>query len=350
MKKRSIVIIIGAVLLLVLMIVKLKANKTAAEKRIYIRDSSAAVLVQDTTPVLHTFESKFSFLGVFEPIKQNTIGSDAQGKVVSFSLEEGDRIGKGQLIAKVDDELLQLQIENTEVNIEGQKNDEKRYDNLVKENAVSGVQVEKTKLGIRSAEIQKKQLQKQLRNTSIVAPFSGVITKKMIDIGSVIGAGSPLVEITDISSVKLTVSVPERDILKFRMNQEVKVTVDIYGSRHFSGRVTNISVQADKAHNFKVQIVVNNAKQEIMAGMYGSASLTNNQSHTALSVLRKALVGSTKNPQVYVIRNGRAKLIPFNAGTSDGEYIEVISGLSTTDRIVLKGQVNIQDNSFVKTN
>lgn len=349
MKKRSIVIIIGAVLLLVLIVFKLKSNKAAAEKRIYIRDASAAVLVQDATPTMHTFESKFSFLGTFEPIKQNTIGSDAQGKVVQFSLEEGDHVAKGQLIAKVDDELLQLQIENTEVNIEGQKNDEKRYDNLAKENAVSGVQVEKTKLGIRSAEIQKKQLQKQLRNASIVAPFSGVVTKKMIDVGSVIGAGSPLVELTDISSLKLTVSVPERDILKFRKNQEVKITVDIYGSRYFSGKVSNISVQADKSHNFKVQIVVNNGKQEIMAGMYGSASLTNDQSHTALSVLRKALVGSTRNPQVYVIRNGKAQLTSFNAGTSDGEYIEVVSGLSKTDRIVIKGQVNIQDNSFVKT-
>jgi hypothetical protein len=76
----------------------------------------------------------------------------------------------------------------------------------------------------------------------------------------------------------------------------------------------------------------------------------NNQSVTALAIPRKALVGSLKNPQVYVIKNGKAILTSFNAGTSDGEFIEVVNGLSNTDRIVVKGQVNLQDKSNVKKN
>jgi hypothetical protein len=76
----------------------------------------------------------------------------------------------------------------------------------------------------------------------------------------------------------------------------------------------------------------------------------NNQSVTALAIPRKALVGSLKNPQVYVIKNGKAMLTSFNAGTSDGEFIEVVNGLTNTDRIVVKGQVNLQDKSNVKKN
>ena len=246
--------------------------------------------------------------------------------------------------------MLQLQLENAEVSLEGQKNDDNRYSNLAKDNAISGMQIEKTKLGVRSAEIQKKQIQKQLRSTNITAPFSGVITKKLVDLGSVIGAGSPLVEITDISSLKLTVNVPERDILKFKLNQVVQAKVDIYNNRVFEGKVTNISVVADKSHNFKVQITIKNAQQELLAGMYASVSLLNNQSVTALAIPRKALVGSLKNPQVYVIQNGKAILTSFNAGTSDGEFIEVVNGLTKTDRIVVKGQVNLQDKSNVKKN
>jgi hypothetical protein len=85
-----------------------------------------------------------------------------------------------------------------------------------------------------------------------------------------------------------------------------------------------------------------------MAGMYGTASLTNATRVTALSIPRKALVGSAKNPQVYIVKNGKAKLTTLNAGTSDGEYLEVVSGISTQDQIVIKGQVNIQDNTNVK--
>lgn len=349
MNKRIIIIGISAVALVGLTVMKLMSNKQEVEKKIYIHDMIASVLVEAALPSVHTFESSFSFLGTFEPVRQNTIGSDANGKIIKLNVDEGDKVSQGQIIAKVDDEMLQLQLQNAEVSIEGQKNDDSRYNNLAKDNAVTGVQVEKTKLGLRSAEIQKRQIQKQLKSTNITAPFSGVITKKMVDLGSVIGAGSPLVEITDISSLKLTVSVPERDILKFKLNQAVSVSADIYGKRMFDGKVTNVSVQADKSHNFKVQITVKNAQQELMAGMYGSVSLNNSKSTTALSIPRKALVGSSKNPQVYVIKNGKSILTSFNAGTSDGDFIEVIDGLSKSDQIITKGQVNLQNNSNVKT-
>lgn len=68
-----------------------------------------------------------------------------------------------------------------------------------------------------------------------------------------------------------------------------------------------------------------------------------------MSIPRKALVGSSKSPQVYILRNGKSVLTNFNAGTSDGEFIEVISGLAATDEVVIKGQVNLQNNSNVKT-
>jgi RND family efflux transporter MFP subunit len=244
--------------------------------------------------------------------------------------------------------MLQIQLQNVEVSIEGQRNDDQRNEALSKDKAIPEVQLEKTKLGLKSAELQKKQLQKQLRSTSITAPFSGVITKKMVDLGSVIGPGSPLVEITDISSLKLTISVPERDILKFKTGQPVEVKADVYGEKLFNGTITYISVQADKSHNFKVQVNVPNSGNDLMAGMYGTASLKNAQSVTSMSIPRKALVGSTKDPKVYVVKNGKAKLTSFNAGTSDGEFTEVISGILPGDQIVTKGQVNIQDNTNVK--
>lgn len=348
--RRVITIVIVAVVLVGLIVFKLMSNKKEVQAKIFINDVNAAVLVKTGSPTTHSFESSLAFLGTFEPSRQNTIGSDANGKLVSIKFQEGDQVRQGQLLAKVDDEMLQLQLQNADVGLEGQKNDDRRYSNLEKENAVSGVQVEKTRLGVRSGELQKKQIQKQIKSTSIVAPYSGVITRKMIDLGSFVGQGTPLFELTDISSLKLTVNVPERDVLKFRLGQGVSVRADIYGDKEFAGKITNISVVADRAHNFKVQITVPNPKRELMAGMYGSVRLKNNASVTRLAVPRVALVGSSKNPQVYVVRNNIAHLTTFNAGTSDGDYIEVVSGINKGDVIVVKGQVNLQDKTKIKTN
>jgi RND family efflux transporter MFP subunit len=348
MNKKNIILIAVGILLIALTVLKLRSNKEKAAEKIYIHDSDAPILVETSKPSMHTFASAFNYLGSFEPFRQNMIGSDASGKLIRLDVQEGDRVTQGQVIAKVDDEMLQIQLQNIEVSIEGQRNDDQRNEALSKDKAIPEIQLEKTKLGLKSAELQKKQIQKQLRSTSITAPFSGVITKKMVDLGSVIGPGAPLVEITDISSLKLTISVPERDILKFKPGQPVEVKADVYGEKLFTGKVTYIAVQADKSHNFKVQVTVPNAGNALMAGMYGTASLKNSQSVTSMSIPRKALVGSTKDPKVYVVKNGKAKLTSFNAGTSDGEFVEVISGIQPGDQIVTKGQVNIQDNTNVK--
>ncbi len=350
MNKRVITIIGIAIVLIIFSVMKLKSNKEKVQSKLYIHDTTAAILVDVTNPAFHSFENSFSFLGTFDPFRQNTIGSDGSGKVIKLGFQEGDKISEGQFIAKLDDEMLSIQLENAEISAESQRNDDARNSFLAKENAISGVQQEKTKLALKSAETQIKQIKKQMRNSTISAPFSGVVTKKMIDLGSVVGPGTPILELTDISSLKLNISVPERDILKFNIGQEVTVNADVYGNKPFAGKVSNISVKADASHNFKAEVLIKNSTENrLMAGMYGSVILKNSKTVNALSVPRKALLGSSKEPQVYVVRNGKAKIVSFTAGTSDGEYVEVVDGLTKNDIIVIKGQINIQNNSNVMT-
>jgi RND family efflux transporter MFP subunit len=349
MKTNKNVLIVGgiAIVLVILAVFKLMTNKKNVEDKIYIPEVGAAVLVEVDHPKWFTFENEFNYLGVFEAFRQNTIGAEGGGKVIAMNVEEGDKLGKGALIAKLDDEMIRLQIENLEVSIEGQKNDDQRYSTLSIQNAVPAVQSEKAKLGIKASMVQKKQLEKQLRACTIRAPFAGVVSKRYIDLGSVIGSGSPVIEITDISSLKLTISVPERDINKFKVNDKVSIKADAF-SDNVAGKVTNIAVQADKSHNFKIQILLKNINQQLRAGMYGYAVLQSDQKITSISVPRKALVGSLKNPQVFVVRNGKVKLVSFTTGLSEGDLLEVRSGLSVNDIIVVKGQINLKDNSNVK--
>jgi len=348
--KRIIFISIAAVVLIGLTVFKLLSNSQEAKNKIYIHDMEAAVLVDTDQPQQHTFESAFSYLGVFEPMHQNNIAAEGSGKLIELLVKEGDQVSKGQVLAKLDDELISLQIENAKLNIAQLKNDNLRFANLRKEQAVSSMEAEKMELALKSAEVQLKQLQKQLRGTKVLAPFSGVVTKKMADLGSMVMPGTPIVELTDISQLKLAISVPERDVLKFKKGQKVNVAVDAQNAT-ISGSLYHISVQADALHNFKVQVLVNNSNaNKILSGMYGNVALDNNSKVVALAVPRKALIGSTKNPQIYVIRNGKAQLTPFSPGAADGNYLEVVSGLTSADEIVVKGQVNLEDGMNIKRN
>lgn len=348
--KRIIFISIAVIAIVGLVVAKLFSNADKAKKKIYIHDVNAAVLVDTDHPQLHTFESAFSYLGVFEPMHQNNIAAEASGKLTDLLVKEGDQVRKGQVLAKLDDELIELQIENAKLNIAQLKNDNARFSNLRKEQAVSSMEAEKMELALKTAEVQLKQLQKQLRGTKILAPFSGVVTKKMADLGSMVMPGTPIVELTDIGQLKLAISVPERDVLKFKKGQKVQVAVDAQNAT-VSGSVYSISVQADALHNFKVQVLVNNTSaSKILSGMYGTVSLDNSEKVNALAVPRKALIGSTKNPQIYTVQNGKAVLTPFSPGTADGNYLEVVSGLTSADEIVVKGQVNLENGMNIKRN
>jgi RND family efflux transporter MFP subunit len=349
MNKRVITVGIISIVLISLSVFQLMKNKKKIAKEIYIHDTSTPILVEDGRAEVHTFDSQFSFLGTFEPNQTNLIGSEGQGKIISLNVQEGQFINQGEILLQLDNDMLQYQLENLDVSIESQTNDLDRLTVLAKSEAVPAVQLEKAKLALKSSQIQRKQVLKQLSGNVLKAPFSGIVTKKLVDLGSVVGIGTPVFEITDISQLKLTVSVPERDIQNFVLNQQVSVDVDVFPGKSFSGKVSLIGIQADKMHNFKVQVLVTNTNKELRSGMFATARLISSNSVTVLSVPRKALVGSTKKPAVYIIKDGKAVLTYFTAGTSDGDYIEVINGLTKDDRIILKGQVNLTAGSPVKT-
>lgn len=349
MNKRVITVGIISIVLIFLTVFQLMKNKNKITKEIYIHDTSTPILVEDGRAEVHTFDSQFSFLGTFEPNRSNLIGSEGQGKIISINVQEGQLINQGAILLQLDNEMLQYQLENLDVSIESQSNDLERLTVLAKSEAIPAVQLEKAKFALKSSQIQRKQVLKQLSGNVLKAPFSGVITKKLVDLGSVVGMGTPVFEITDISQLKLTVSVPERDIQNFVLNQQVSVDVDVFPGKSFSGKVSLIGIQADKMHNFKVQVLVANVNKELRSGMFATTRLLSSNSVTVLSVPRKALVGSTKNPAVYLNKNGKATLTYFTAGTSDGDYIEVINGITKDDRIILKGQVNLTAGSPVKT-
>ena len=109
--KRVIIVSIIGIALIVITIITLFGNKEKAAAKIYIHDVNASVLVETTKPQLHTFDSQFSYLGTFEPNKQAMVSSEGQGKVLTVDFEEGDVVKKGSVLAKLDDEMLRLQLQ-----------------------------------------------------------------------------------------------------------------------------------------------------------------------------------------------------------------------------------------------
>jgi RND family efflux transporter MFP subunit len=347
MKKRLIVAL-AILSILGLSAWKLMSNKEKVEAKVYRPDANQRIGVRATTVQIRDLSQQTQYLGAFAPNRKVDIRPQVGGEVLSLPIESGQSVKAGQLLAKLDDAGLRYQLEALKVNLEGAQNDLRRYEALVQGDATPAVNVEKTRLSIRATEAQIKQLQKQIAHTSITAPFSGIVTQKLIEKGSVVGAGTLVATITDISSLKLVVNIPEKAINGFKIGQSVPVSTEVYQGVSFPGKITMVGAEGDAAHNYPVEITLSNsAATQLKAGMYGTIATNEQIKEKSLSIPRQALVGSSKQPQVYVVENGKAILRTIEIGASTNEFYEVTKGLAEGDQVVSSGQINLQNGALV---
>lgn len=349
MKKSVWIIAVLAVLLLTVW--KLFGNKSQVEAKIYQKDPNEKILVTTTKVTSQNLYEEKKYIGSITANRENKIASETSGKVIYVGVKEGDNIRKGTVIAKVDDTMLNLQLEAAEVQLEGIMLDVKRYENLSKGDAIPAVQLEKANIQRKSIEVQIKTLKEQIKRTTIVSPFSGIVTAKTFDLGSVLSVGTQLLQLTDVGILKLNLNISENEITRFMEGMHTEIACDVYPGKKYEGTVSMVGGRGDDAHNFPVEITVKNSKTELLKpGMFGSVIIGTSSSNKGVSIPVSALVGTIKNPQVYKVENGKAHLINITIGVTTNEFLEVVSGLNEGDEIVIGGQVNLFDGAFVTNN
>ena len=346
MKKTIWIIIIAA--LVGLTIWKLFINKNEVEGKVYKIDANAKIQVTTTKASYQNLYEEKKYVGTIIANRENKIASETQGKVIYIGVNDGDYINKGHVIARVDDTMLKLQLEAAEVQLEGIMLDIKRYENLSKGDAIPAVQLEKTNIARRSAEVQIKTLKEQISRTTIISPFSGVATTRFFDLGSVLGPGVPLLQLTDISVIKLNLNISENEISRFSEGMQTEIFSDVYPGVKYGGVVTMVGARGDESHNFPVQVTIQNSKTNpLKPGMFGTVKIGNTLSKTCMSIPVAALIGTIKEPQVYKIENEKAHLKNITLGIATNDFLEVLSGLADGDEIVTGGQLNLFDGASV---
>lgn len=379
---------------------KKEINQAAVQK-----EEKMVIPVNVESVSKQTIGSAFSYIGTFMPNREVPIGAESQGKILQVMVKEGDFVKQGQVLAKIDDEMLKLKLQAEQAALETQKlglitaengvktaqaailtaqtvlnkakTDVQRFENLAKENATTDIAVQNAKLGVtqaesglnqaemalrqsqmgveqarfgvKSAEIQIKTTEDMIENTRILAPISGVVTARNFDVGAMVGPGVPLGMVTDVSQLKLTVMIPEADVLKFKEGQTVSVMTDIYNGVKFAGRVSLISVKSDNAHGYKVEVAVNNSSSNpIKAGMYGRLMGEGSAGKAGLFIPRNVIVGDIKTPTVFVAQGSKAIMRKVTLGASSGDWLEVAEGLVEGEKLITSGQVNLEDGSPIE--
>lgn len=296
--------------------------------------------------------SNFTLTGTIIANNDVNILSETSGKVMQMFFKAGDFKAAGSVLAQIDDELKKAAFMSAEANYEKAKKDFERFKILFEQKSATDAQFDAAKLGLSMAEAQYIVAKRQLEDTKIKTPISGFITMKNIDVGSTVqGAPQPtlVANIVDISRVKVKLNVAELYAFALKPGNPVEVTADVFPGTIFKGRIESVSAKSDEAHTFPVEIVVeNNSSHQLKAGAFARVDFSSLKGTKGLVIPREALVGSVKNPQVYVVENGIAKLRSLIVGSESNTFVQVLNGLTGNETIVINGQNNLVDNIKVE--
>jgi RND family efflux transporter MFP subunit len=347
MLKKALYIIIPLALIAIV-VIKLKNNKENTLSKVYQFDKEQVINVQADTLQIENVNAEFSYSGTFDPNKETKISAEIQGKINEVLVDIGSVVHKGQSLVQLDNSLLKLQLQSIEVQIEGLEADVNRYTILAKADAIQGVQLEKSVLGLKTAKVQKATLVEQINKTTIKAPFNGVVTSKLSEEGAFAAPGVPLLQITDITNLKFTVNVPENELIKFKLNQNYSLKVDAYSEIILTGKAIMIGSKANMGSSFPVQFAVNNTPDlKIKSGMFGKVNLKNDNQEKSIIIPASAIVGTANQPQVYLIKNGKSVLQNITISKKIQNKAIVLSGLNEGDVIVTNGFINLFDGANI---
>ncbi len=202
--------------------------------------------------------------------------------------------------------------------------------------------------GIQQAEAAVELARLQLDYTTIHAPFDGVIGEIYIHGGSMVDNKTPLALLVS-NSVEVAVNVEESRLGQVAQGQQASLRVSAYPGLEFPGLVTSVAPIADKeTHTFVVKVTPLDKKGLLRSGMYADISILAQEKNDALLVPRSAITVVEGHPVVYRVTAGRVERVPVTVGLSSDADLEILSGLTAGDTVVISGQANLPDGAKVK--
>lgn len=293
--------------------------------------------------------------GGTQPYTSSPIYARANGYLVQWFHDIGARVKKGELLAVIDTPELDKQLQQAHADLETAKSNlalakitADRWQGLIKTRSVSQQSTDQaveslgaTEATVESSAANVRRLEDLVSFERVYAPFDGIITARNTDIGWLIDAGanppgSQLFQLAEIRTLRVFVAVPQVYSRAARIGAPASITVDEFPNQTFHGTITRTSNSIDLAsRTLNTEVDVDNPTGQLFPGAYVQVHLKLPVKSRAVTIPSSAVLFRSQGLQVAVVRNGRADLIPIAIGRDYGATVEVISGLTPADPVVL---------------
>jgi RND family efflux transporter MFP subunit len=276
------------------------------------------------------------------------------GILTNVYIKEGQKVNKGQLLGKIDDGGLSQQLAQLKIQTNLSKITFQKQSRLWNQKIGSEIQYLQAKSLYEAQQQAVNQLQKQISKTNIRAPFTGTIDNIITEQGSVVAAGqSQIFRIINLDNMHIETNVPERHIPNVKTNKEAQIEFPVLG-KSILAKVNQVSDFINPANRtFKIEIAIPNKDKSIKPNLTARIKINDYTNNNAL-LIPQSIVSENANGQqyIYLVKNKNnqavAKKVIIETGKTQGDQIEILSGVSNGDEIIQEGARSIKDGQNIK--
>lgn len=324
-------------------------------------------LTVDVAPVVRAaVNQELGVVGTLVGDANVSVVPKTAGRLQDVRVRLGDRVTMGQRIAKVEDQEIQEQVKQAEAaaevakatirqreadlslaktNVERARNlfqrqllpqqslddNEARY-----QSAIAALDLARAQNQQSSARLE--ELKINLENTTIASPVNGFVARRLVDPGAFVGPNAPIVDVVDITRVRMVANIVEKDLRQVGVGDSARVEVDAFPGENFMGRIARVSPSLDPAtRTAPIEIEIPNGDYRLKPGMYARVGVVIEQHANALVVPTNAVVDVGGTRGVYVNANGVAQFRPVKTGIENNERTEILDGVSEGEVVVTTG-------------
>lgn len=308
--------------------------------------------------------------GSFEALTSVEVTPEISGQLQRLRLADntlvdvGVAVKSGEVIAVIDHDIYLAQLAECQAALEASKvalvdaeREKKRIIRLFEGGSATEQNRDKTVTAAELAAAQVKQAEAALARikvtldkATIEAPVTGVVSKKYVDEGNMVGPSTPLIRIVQIETLKVLGGVSECYLPQLVPGQTpVGIETDAYPEDEFEGTVFRVGVAVDAVtRTGEVEIRVPNPDRKLKPGMFARMTIVASQRENAVVVPDSALIRERDNVYAFVVNGSKAHRQRVKLGLSQGQYYEVLEGLSAGDMVITHGQRQLKDGQMVE--
>jgi membrane fusion protein, multidrug efflux system len=326
-----------------------KSALIAAGKAAAVSEEKPPVNAVTLTLAPATISDRINLPGYIEPWTRLKLMAKLNGTITEVLVKEGDRVKKGDLLARIEDDDYRIARDRAEAAYDLAKAEYGRDKSIYAKGVIATATMDSNRSSLERAKADYENAQLQLSRTTVTSPMDGIICHLDAKVGLQLSIGDPIAEILEVDRMKGVVGIPESDVTAVGQLDKVELTIQALGNKIVTGKKYFLSPSPEStARLYKLELEIDNSDGELLDGMFVRADIVKNRIDNALAVPFYSVISRNKEQYVFVEEGGVARKRKVSLGIMEKWMVQVTAGLQPGDKLLVEGHRDVEDNQQVK--